>query len=86
MGGFKFLLKIPPGGGVSRRGRAEGAGGCLRQIGELGGGANFFFSGPKCPPRKGFSSMRTKEKKDNKKNWTNRCCTLVVARLSSSYF
>ena len=36
---------------------------------------------------KGFSSMGTKEKKrkDNKKNRTNRCCTLVVARLSCSY-
>ena len=26
-----------------------------------------------------------KRKKNNKKNWTNRFCTLVVARLSSSY-
>ena len=46
------LLKIPGGGGVSRR-RAEGPGGSLRQIGEFGegGGAKYFFSGPKCPPR-----------------------------------
>ena len=29
--------------------------------------------------------MRTKRRKDNKNNWANRCCTLVVARLSSSY-
>ena len=35
---------------------------------------------------KGFSSMRTKEKKRKKMNRTNRCCTLVVARLSSSYY
>ena len=40
--GVDFLLKIP--GGVSRKGRAEGPGGCLRRIGEFGGGgANFFF-------------------------------------------
>ena len=30
--------------------------------------------------------MRTKKRRIyNKKSWTNRCCTLVVARLSSSY-
>ena len=34
---------------------------------------------------KGFSSRRTMRRKDNKKNGTNRCCTLVVARLSSSH-
>ena len=35
---------------------------------------------------KGFSSMRTqKRRKDKKNNRTNRCCTIVVARLSSSY-
>ena len=33
---------------------------------------------------KGFGSRRTKRRKDNKKIWTHRCCTLVVARLSSS--
>ena len=32
-------------------GGAEGLGGCLRRIGEVGGGANFLlFSGPKRPP------------------------------------
>ena len=51
----------------------------------------FFTLFQNFPPRtfpfktKGFSSRRTKEKKrNNKKNRTNRCCTLVVARLSSS--
>ena len=34
---------------------------------------------------KGFSSWEQKRRKDNKKNWTNRCCTLVVARLSLPY-
>ena len=53
VGGIGFLLKIP-GGGVSSTGGAEGPGGCLRRIGEfLGGGAKYFFSGPKCPPREG---------------------------------
>ena len=51
--GSVFFLKIP-GGGVSRRGRgAEGLGGRVQRIGELGGGgvgAKHFFSGPKCPP------------------------------------
>ena len=36
--GVDFLLKIPGGGGVSRRGGAEGPGGCLQRIGEWGGG------------------------------------------------
>ena len=44
-GGGRFLLKIPGGGSSGGRG-AEGPGGCLRRIGELGGGrANFFFFG-----------------------------------------
>ena len=45
-GEVRFLLKIP--GGLSPEGRgAEGPGGCLRRIGDLGGGGgvNFFFSG-----------------------------------------
>ena len=50
-GGGRFLLKIPGGGSPGGRG-AEGPGGCLRRIGELGGGGlNIFFSGPECPPR-----------------------------------
>ena len=31
-----------------------------------------------------LAQSEQKRRKDNKKNWTNRCCTLVVARLSSS--
>ena len=42
-GGIDFLLKIP-GGGVSRRGGAEGPGGWLQRIWELGG-AKYFFRG-----------------------------------------
>ena len=47
--GDDFLLKIPGGGGVPGGwGRGgEGLGGCLRVI---GGGAKYFFSGPKFPP------------------------------------
>ena len=47
-GGGRFLLKIPGGGGgVFRRGGAEGPGGCLRRIGIfLGGGPKYFFFGP----------------------------------------
>ena len=48
-GGFGFLIESPK-GGVSRTGGAEGPGGCLQHIGEFGGGAKYFFSGPKCPP------------------------------------
>ena len=49
-GGDGFLWKIPGGGVFSRRG--EGPGGCLQRIGDfLGGGAKYFFSGPKRPPR-----------------------------------
>ena len=52
-GGVGFSLKIPRGGGVASPGGggAEGAGGCLRRIGDFwGGGAKYFFSGPKGPP------------------------------------
>ena len=40
--GIGSLLKIPGGGGGSRRG-ARGSGGCLRRIGIWGGGAKYFF-------------------------------------------
>ena len=44
-----FFLKIPGGGG-SRGGGAEGPGGCLRRIGDLGGGGlNIFFRGRNVP-------------------------------------
>ena len=52
-GGFDFLLKIPGGGGSSRGG-SEGPGGCCGELGNLGGGLNIFFSGPKCPPSTGL--------------------------------
>ena len=43
-GGIGFLLKIPGGGGVSKE--AEGPGGCLWRIRNLGvGGLNIFFRG-----------------------------------------
>ena len=52
-GGGIFLLKIP-GGGVSRRGRGRGAGRVSAVNWRIwgGGGAKYFFSGPKCPPRR----------------------------------
>ena len=46
-GGVDFLLKIPGGGSPGGRG-AEGPGGCLRRIGDFGGGGEakyFFFFG-----------------------------------------
>ena len=50
--GDRFFIENPKEGGVSSTGGAEGPGGCLWQIGEFGGGgAKYFFSGPKCPPR-----------------------------------
>ena len=44
-GGVDFLLKAPEGGGSL--GGVEGSGGCLRRIGDLGGGGglNIFFRG-----------------------------------------
>ena len=53
-GGGRFLLEIPgEGGGVLQEGEGLGPGGYLQRIGEFGGagGLNFFFSGPKRPPR-----------------------------------
>ena len=49
-GGGRFSIENPRRGGGSPGG-AEGPGGGLRRIGDLGGGVNIFFSGPKCPPR-----------------------------------
>ena len=49
-GGWNFYWKSQKGGGSP--GGDEGSGGCLRRIEDfLGGRANFFFGGPKCPPR-----------------------------------
>ena len=45
-GGVDFLLKIPEGGGSPGGEGAEGPGGCLRRIGDFGGGgAKYFFRG-----------------------------------------
>ena len=52
-GGVWFFIENPRRGGFSQKGVGvghKGAGGGLRRI--WGGGANFFFSGPKCPPSK----------------------------------
>ena len=50
-GGGRFLIKIEGGGGGSEEEAREGEGRRGNVYGE-GGGAKFFFSGPKCPPRK----------------------------------
>ena len=51
-GGDRFLLKVPGRGGILQEGegprRREGVCG---KLGNWGGGAKFFFSGPKRPPR-----------------------------------
>ena len=53
----RFFTEDPRGGGGCSLGGAGGPGGCLRRIGDLGGGvfawggAKYFFSGSKCPPR-----------------------------------
>ena len=48
--GDRFFIEKPRRGAL-RTGGAEGPGGCLQRIGELGeGGLNIFFSEPKCPP------------------------------------
>ena len=51
MGGVGFFIENPTRGGVSRRGR--GREGVCGELGNFlgGGGAKFFFSGPKRPPR-----------------------------------
>ena len=51
-GGAIFLLENPKEGGVSRVGEGGGARGREVVCREFGvGGAKYFFSGPKCPPR-----------------------------------
>ena len=49
-GGVDFLLKIPQGGWVSRRGEGRGGRRVSAANWGIGGGAKYFFSGPKCPP------------------------------------
>ena len=56
-GGADFFFGRIQEGGSFRREGPKGRSGCLRRIGEFwggGGGVNFFFSGPKCPPSKEF--------------------------------
>ena len=48
-GGVRFLLKIPGGGGL-QEGRPRGRRASAAHLGiGRGGGAKYFFSGPKCP-------------------------------------
>ena len=44
-----------------------------------------FPQGLSLAKQRALAQGEQKRRKDNKKNRTNRCCTLVVARLSSSY-
>ena len=73
-GGVGFLLKIPRGGGVSQEGVGGGEGAGRVSAGDLGnlggGGAKYFFSGPKCPPRE-ESAKKNKENRKTK-NETNK--------------
>ena len=55
-GGVGFLLKIPGGGGLS--GGREGGEGVCKEFWGMGGGAKYFFSGPKCPPSFGASPTK----------------------------
>ena len=48
-GQVDFLLKMTGGRGLPRGG-GEGRGGREGVCGAIGGGAKYFFSGPKCPP------------------------------------
>ena len=50
-GGGDFFIENPrEGGGLQERDGAEGPKGCLRRIGDWGGGGLNIFFGPKCPP------------------------------------
>ena len=49
--GLGFSLKIPGGGGGCFQ-EGEGPEGVCGKSGKFGGGAKYFFSGPKRPPRK----------------------------------
>ena len=58
-GGSIFYWKSQEGGSPGGRG-ADGPGGCLPpNWGIGGGGAKYFFLGPKCPPSKCLSSIKT---------------------------
>ena len=50
-GGYRFFIENPRGGGGVSRRRGRGAERLSARIGDFGGGgAKYFFSGPKCPP------------------------------------
>ena len=51
-GGFGFLIESPRGGGSPGQEGPRGREGVCSKSGNLGGGAKYFFWGPKCPPRK----------------------------------
>ena len=59
-GGSIFIEKSRKGAGVLQEGEGlRGREGVCGELGNLGGGgANIFFSGPKCPPRKGRLQTR----------------------------
>ena len=58
-GGVDFLLKIPGGGSPGEEGEGpRGWEGVCGELGHWGRGAKYFFSGPKCPPRKGRLKTR----------------------------
>ena len=46
--------------------------------------SHFFPQALSPSKQRALTQGEQKRRKDNKKNWTNRCCTLVVACLSSS--
>ena len=64
-GGVGFLLKLPGGRGCLPGGGGRGLGAGRVSAGNLGdwggGGARYFFSGPKCPPRFGFCSRPSRK-------------------------
>ena len=52
-GGVRFFIENPTEGGGLQEGKGPRGqeGGCGRELGIFGGGgAKYFFSGPKCPP------------------------------------
>ena len=53
-GGRFFIENTRRGGGVSRRESGRGAGRVSAANWGIGGGATYLFSGPKCPPSRGF--------------------------------
>ena len=78
-GGIHFLLKIPGGGGFSRRGRGAGRVSAAN-LGNLegGGGQFFFFSAPKGPPS--LSPHRTPKIPGEGKNRSNKKREVLAGR------